>query len=125
VTGVYYRPPDNSEPVNESFYIQPQEHHNSKCLSCWGTLTTQTSAGKVAVSCRQSTGLLECTEDNFLSQVIDDHSRGNAILDLLLTNVNELIGDIGVGGCLDCSDHAMVEFTPQRDMRQVKNKTRS
>ena len=50
---------------------------------------------------------------------------GDAILDMLLTNSNDLIGDIRIGGCLDCSDHAMVEFTPQRDMRQMKNKTRS
>ena len=44
------------------------------------------------------------------------------MLDLLLTNVNELIGDIRIGGCLDCSDHAMVEFMFQRDLRQVKSK---
>ena len=41
------------------------------------------------------------------------------MLDLLLTN-----GDIRIGGCLGCSYHAMVEFTLQRDMRQVKSKIR-
>jgi len=55
-------------------------------------------------SCRQSRRLLECTEDNFLSQLIDSPTRGNAILDLLLTNVNELIGNIRIGGCLGCSE---------------------
>ena len=61
-------------------------------------------------NCRQSKKLLECIEDNFL--------------DLLLTNANELIGDTRIGGCLGCSDHAMVEFTLQRDMRQAKSKIR-
>ena len=61
-------------------------------------------------SCRQSKKLLECIEDNFL--------------DLLLTNANELIGDTRIGGCLGCSDHAMVELMLQRDMRQTKSKIR-
>ena len=79
---------------------------------CWKNSTA---------SCRQSRRLLECTEDNFLSQVIDGPTRGDAILDLLLTNANELIGDIRIGGCLGCSDHAMVEFTLRRALRQVES----
>jgi len=45
-----------------------------------------------------------------------------AILVLLLTYANELIDDIRIGGCLDCSDHAMVEFMLQTDTRQAKRK---
>jgi len=76
------------------------------------------------VSCRQSKKLLECIEDNSLRQVIGGPTSWDAMLDLLLTNANELIGDIKIGGCLGCSDHAMVEFMPQRDMRQAKSKIR-
>ena len=61
--------------------------------------------------------LMKCTEDNFLSQVIDSPTRGDAILDLLLTNVKELIGDIKTGGYLGCSNHAVAEFTLQRDIK--------
>ena len=39
-------------------------------------------------SCRQSRRLLKCIEDNFLSQVIDSPTRGDVILDLLVTNVS-------------------------------------
>ena len=60
---------------------------------CWKSSTA---------SSRQSRKFLECTENNFLSQVIDSPTRGNAILALLLTNVNELIGDIRNGDCLVC-----------------------
>ena len=76
------------------------------------------------VRCRQSRRLLEFVEDNFLSQAIEDPTRGDAILDLLLTSANELIGDIRIGGCLGCSKHAMIEFMLQRDMRQGKSKIR-
>lgn len=67
------------------------------------------------VKCRQSRRLLECIEDNFLSQTVDSSSRGDVILDLLLTNTSELIGEIRIECCLDCSDHVMVAFTPLRD----------
>ena len=76
------------------------------------------------VRCRQSRRLLEFVEDNFLSQAIEDPTRGDAILDLLLTSANELIGNIRIGGCLGCSDHGMVEFILQREMRRAKNKIR-
>jgi len=46
------------------------------------------------------------------------------MLDLLLTSVSELIGDIRIGGCLGCTDHGVVEFTLLRDIRQAKSKIR-
>jgi len=52
------------------------------------------------VSCRQSKRLLECIEDNFLSQVIAGSTRDDAILNLFLTSASELTGDIRIGGCL-------------------------
>ena len=42
----------------------------------------------------------------------------------MLTNANELIGDISIGACLGCSDHAMVEFMLWRNMRQAKSNIR-
>ncbi|KAK4806137.1 hypothetical protein QYF61_001060 [Mycteria americana] len=76
---------------------------------CWKSSTA---------SCRQSGRLLECIEDNFLSQVIDTPTRGDATLDLLVTNASELISDVKTGGSLGCSDHALVEFAVLRDMGQ-------
>ena len=61
---------------------------------------------------------------NFLSQVIEGPTGGHAVLDLLLTNANALIGDIRIGGCQGCSDHATVEFILWRDMRKAKSKIR-
>jgi len=39
------------------------------------------------------------------------------VLDWLLTSNSELIGDIGMGGCWGCCDHAEVELTVLRDIR--------
>lgn len=62
------------------------------------------------VSCRQSRRFLKCIEDIFLSKVLDSINKGT-ILDLLLSNANDLTGDMRIGGCLDSSDQAMVWFT--------------
>ena len=69
-------------------------------------------------SCRQGKRFLQCIEDNFLSQVREGPISSDAILDLILTNANELIGNIRIGGSLDCNEHAILEFMLWRDMRQ-------
>ncbi|KAK4826871.1 hypothetical protein QYF61_011990 [Mycteria americana] len=76
-------------------------------------------------SCRQSRRLLECIEDDFLTQVIETPTRGDAILDLMVTNASELISDVNIGGSLGCSNHALVEFTVLRDMGQVRSLVRT
>jgi len=64
-------------------------------------------------------------EDNFLSQVIHRPARRDLMLDLLVTNISKLIGDVKFGGSLDCSDHALVELTALRDKGQVKCKVKT
>ena len=49
-------------------------------------------------------------EDNFLTQLVSEPSREGALLDLLLVNREELVGEVKVGGRLGCSDREMTEF---------------
>ena len=76
-------------------------------------------------SCSQSRRFLECIEDNFLSQVIATSTRGDAILDRMVTKASELIGDVKIGGSLGCSDPVLVEFTPLRDTGKVTSIVRT
>jgi len=48
VVGVYYRPPDQVEPVNEVFFLQLWEASWWQAVVLLGALTTLISAGKVA-----------------------------------------------------------------------------
>ncbi|CAM5108800.1 unnamed protein product [Eretmochelys imbricata] len=59
---------------------------------------------------RQSRKFLERVGDNFLVQVLEEPTRGRVLLDLLLTNREELVGEAKVEGNLGGSDHEMVEF---------------
>lgn len=64
-------------------------------------------------------------QDNLLSQIIYSPTRGDAILDLMVTKISELVGDLKTGDSLGCSDHAVVELTLLRNMGQAKNKIRT
>ena len=60
--------------------------------------------------CKQSRRFLECTDVNFPAQVIEEPAKGDALLDLIVTNKEELFEHVNVEGRLGCSDHEMVEF---------------
>lgn len=48
---------------------------------------------------------LECTDGNFLTQVIEEPKRGHSLTDLILQTSRSWYGDMKIGGSLDCSDH--------------------
>ena len=47
-----------------------------------------------AVGHKQSRRFLECSDDNFLLQVMDDPTRRGAMLDLVLTSKEGLVGNV-------------------------------
>lgn len=49
-------------------------------------------------------------EDNFLTQVLSESARKDALLDLLFVTKEGLKGDVTVGDCLGHNDHRMVVF---------------
>jgi len=128
VVGVYYRPPDQGTPTDEGFFLLLQEASCSQSLDLLENFVfnhPDTCWKSSSANCRKSRRLLECVEDNFLSQVIDKSTRGDMILDLMVTNASELIGDIKIGGNLSCWHHTLVEFTVLRGMGQAKSKVRT
>ncbi|GAB0209349.1 hypothetical protein GRJ2_003400600 [Grus japonensis] len=71
---------------------------------------------------KQSRKFLECINDNFLLQVIEEPMRRGAMLHLVLTNKEGLVGNVKLKGSLGCSDHKMVEFKILRAARRVHSK---
>ncbi|GAB0185088.1 mitochondrial enolase superfamily member 1 [Grus japonensis] len=68
---------------------------------------------------KQSRMFLECVDDSFLLQVIEDPTRRGAVLDLVLTNKEGLVENVKLKGSLGCSDHGMVEFNILRAVRRM------
>ena len=98
-------------PVYEAFLLQLQEVLRSWAVVpmgdfnhleiCWDS---DTAGG------RQSRRFLEPVEGKFLVQVLDGLTRGEALLDLVLTNAEESMREVKIGSKLGCSDHALVQL---------------
>ncbi|GAB0209149.1 rapamycin-insensitive companion of mTOR-like [Grus japonensis] len=111
VVGVYYRPPDQEEEVDEAFYRQLEVASQSQALVVMGDFHHPDICWKGNTARHaQSRRFLQSIDDNFLTQVVEEPTRRGVLLDLVLTNKEGLVGDVKVGGSLGCSDHEMVEF---------------
>ena len=62
-------------------------------------------------------------EDNFPTQLVSEPTREGALLDLLLVNREELLGEVKVGGCLGCSDCEMIELSILGETKRGVSKT--
>jgi len=87
-------------------------HFNHPCIS-WRRNTT---------GHKRSRKFLQSISDYFLTQATEDTMRGGAMLDLMLTNKEGLIGDVKAEGSLSCADHEMVEFKSPREASRAKSK---
>jgi len=111
VAGVYYRPSDQEEEVDEASYRQLKVASRAQALVlmrdfnytdiCWKDHTARHT---------ESRRFLQGIDDNFLTQVVDEPTRKVVLLDLLLTNTEGPVEDVKAGGSLGCRDHEMVEF---------------
>ncbi|GAB0204618.1 mitochondrial enolase superfamily member 1 [Grus japonensis] len=105
------RPPDQEEEVDEAFYRQLEVALRSQALVvvedfnhpdiCWNDNTARHA---------QSRRFLQSTDDNFLTQVVEEPTGTGVLLDFVLMNREGLVGDVKAGGSLGCSDHETVEF---------------
>jgi len=72
---------------------------------------------------KQSRRFLECVDDNFLTQLVSEPTRGGASLDLLFTNREGLVGDVVVGDRLGLSYHEMTELSVHGEIKRGASKT--
>ncbi|GAB0209762.1 hypothetical protein GRJ2_003441900 [Grus japonensis] len=123
IVGVCYRPPNQEDQVDEALYRQIGAASRSQALVLMGDFNHPNICwrGNTAGH-KQSRKFLECTDDNFLLQVTEEPTRRDAMLDLVLTNKEGLVGDVKLKGSLGCSDHEMVEFRILRAARRTHSK---
>ncbi|GAB0178597.1 hypothetical protein GRJ2_000325000 [Grus japonensis] len=123
IVGVCYRPPGQGDRADEALYRQIGAASRSQALVLMGDFNHPDICWRDnTAECKQSRKFLECINDNFLLQVIEEPTRGGAMLDLILTNKEGLVGDVKLKGSLGCSDHEMVEFRILRAARRVHSK---
>ncbi|GAB0204032.1 polycomb group RING finger protein 3-like [Grus japonensis] len=123
IVGVCYRPPDQGDRADEALYRQIGAASRSQALVLMGDFNHPDICWRDnAAERKQSRRFLECVDDNFLLQVTEEPTRRGAMLDLVLTNKEGLVGDVKLKGSLGCRDHEMVEFRILRAARRAHSK---
>ncbi|RMC21416.1 hypothetical protein DUI87_02282 [Hirundo rustica rustica] len=118
--GVCYRPSNQEEEVDSLFYKQLGNVSGSSAFVLVGDFDLPDIFWELnTAEKRQSRKFLECMEDNFLSQLVGEPTRGGTMLDLLFANRDGLVGDVVVGGRLGQSDHEIIEFSIFGEVRRV------
>lgn len=93
---------NQEEQVEEKFLLQLQEASRLQSLSLIGYFSHLGICWKSGIAhCKPSRKILECIEDDILVQVMECLTRGEALLDLMLTNAEVLIREVKIGG-LQC-----------------------
>lgn len=93
--------------------LSPSSMHESAATEAASGLSSLCSSFQVLFSAakyKQSRRFLECLDDSFLTQVMEDLMSRCALLDLALTNEEELVWDVKVGSRLGCCDYETLEF---------------
>ena len=110
--GVYYRPPEQEEKIDEASYRQLQTASQSQALVLLGDFNHPDISWEDHTARQaQSRRFPQSINGNFLMQLVQEPTRKGALLDFALTNKEGLVEDVKVGGRLGCSDHEMVEFS--------------
>ncbi|PKU41434.1 adaptin ear-binding coat-associated protein 1 [Limosa lapponica baueri] len=124
VVGIYYRPPDQDGEVDEIFYNQLRVASQSQALVlvrdfnypdiCWKGYTARNI---------QSKRFFQCIDDNFLTQLVEEPTRREALMDVVLANKEGLVEDSKVEGNLGCSDRGKIEFRIVGSMHKTISRT--
>ena len=69
----------------------------------------------------ESEDFLKVLQDNFLKQVVTEPTRGENILDLVLTNNENMINEVEVGSQLGSSDHREIRFNLEWEVSRDDN----
>ena len=91
ILGVVYKPPKLSEENDKILYDDIKSVIEDKNAVFCGDFNNLSVSWSTLTANREGTRLLELTEEDFLYQIVQKHTRGNNILDLIFTNDSDLI----------------------------------
>lgn len=116
---VCYRPPNQENGVDETLCRQMGACTLLIPAPCETDLLNDYQRDNTAGQ-KRFQRFLKCVTDNFLTQVIEESTRRGAMLDLVLTNKKELVGNAALQGT--ANDDKMVETKILRAVRRACSK---
>ncbi len=110
VIGVQYRPPNLRRGDTSSLLQEISRACRSKNVCFLRDYNFRRIDWERIIGDLESEDFLRVLQDNFLKQVVTEPTRGDNILDLVLTNDENMISEVDVGSQLGCSDHREIRF---------------
>jgi ribonucleases P/MRP protein subunit RPP40 len=108
--GVCYRSPTSND-VNDSALIKMLDQAAKEVVLIMGDFNYGNLINwKTFQGHGKSDNFIECLENNYLNQFVEIPTRGNNILDLVLSNEEQLIQKIEVGEHFSTSDHQVIRL---------------
>ncbi|PKU39374.1 rna-directed dna polymerase from mobile element jockey-like [Limosa lapponica baueri] len=121
--GVCYKPHNQEYRVDEALYRQIRATSCSQALVLMGDFNYPSICWRDnTAGHKQSRRFLECIDDKFILKVTEKTMKRGAMLDLVLTNKEKLVGNVKFKGSLGCNDHEVVEFKTVRAVRRAHSK---
>ncbi|KAE8597549.1 hypothetical protein XENTR_v10016507 [Xenopus tropicalis] len=112
--------------MSPSYFCKWRRLQNWVKLLLWGTLIIRTLTGVMGwLSQKKASRFVNMLNDNFLFQLVQEPTRNDSILDLVISNNTELISNICVGEHLGNSDHNMVSFEIMLQRQLYKGVTKT
>uniref|UniRef100_A0A803KG92 Reverse transcriptase domain-containing protein n=1 Tax=Xenopus tropicalis TaxID=8364 RepID=A0A803KG92_XENTR len=126
IIGVCYKPPRIDEGDEAQLLLQMEEASKLGQVVVMGDFNYPDIdwSNGVAKS-EKASRFVNMLNDNFLFQAVQEPTRNDAILDLVISNNNELISNICVGEHLGNSDHNMVSFEIMLQRQLYKGVTKT
>ncbi|KAK4817029.1 hypothetical protein QYF61_026035 [Mycteria americana] len=101
IVGVCHSPLDQENRADEALYRHIGAASRSEALVLMGDFNHPGICWRDNTAGHNQFGrFLECVDDNFLLQVTEEPTRRDAMLDLVLTNNEELVGNVKLKGIL-------------------------
>ena len=111
LVGVYYRPPNSQRELEEQICREIVGNCRKHKVVVVGDFNfPHIDWDSHAVKGLDGLEFVKCVQDSFLDQYIDEPTRGDAILDLLLGNELGQVTDVCVGAHFSSSDHNTISF---------------
>ena len=118
---ITYRPPHQSQELDEELYRQLGQQVNNKLSIVMGDFNAAVNWDTMnSTSYTEGSRLLEFVNNEFLHQWVHKPTRGENILDIVLTTEDDLISNLTVGENIGKSDHQIVRFQINIPHQKVK-----
>ena len=108
--GLVYRPPNLSREATLTLLDEIRRACTHRRVCVMGDFNFRSVDWELMVGSSEAEDFLTVIQDNFLKQVIEEPTRGNSILDLVLTNRDNMVREVEIGEHLGNSDHCEIRF---------------